>query len=97
VLEAFSPLASGAFNLLADPVITSIAERVGRTPGQVVLRWHVQQGRVVLPKSNNEGRMAENRSLFDFELNSDEIASINGLHPVGVAARRVCPDPNTIV
>src|SRR3712207_8821257 len=64
--EAWSPLAQGA--VLDDPVITGIAEAHGRTPAQVVLRWHVQLGNVVIPTSVTSKRIAENIAVFGFEL-----------------------------
>src|SRR6478609_7378393 len=75
--EAWSPLAQGA--LLSDPAITEIAARHGRTPAQVVLRWHLQQGRVVIPKSVTPNRIAENFDVFGFELGIDELAAIDAL------------------
>jgi Aldo/keto reductases, related to diketogulonate reductase len=78
VTESWSPLGgqSGATSLLADPVVTGIAERLGRTPAQVVLRWHVQQGLVVIPKSATRKRLAENLDLFTFELSEDDLAAL---------------------
>jgi 2,5-diketo-D-gluconate reductase A len=75
--EAWSPIAQG--DVLGDPVITGIAGRVGRTPAQVTLRWHVQRGDIVFPKSVTPSRMAENFALFDFELSDDDMEAISGL------------------
>jgi 2,5-diketo-D-gluconate reductase A len=75
--EAWSPIAQGA--VLDDPVIVEIAEDAGRTPAQVVLRWHLQHGSVVFPKSTNAARMRENLELFDFELAAEEMARIDAL------------------
>jgi 2,5-diketo-D-gluconate reductase A len=75
--EAWSPIAQG--EVLDDPVIGEIARRVGRTPAQVVLRWHVQRGNIVFPKSVSPERMRENFELFDFELEPGDIEAINGL------------------
>lgn len=75
--EAWSPIAKGA--ALRDPVVLEIAEAHGRTPAQVVLRWHVQQGRVVIPKSSSRARLRENRGLWDFELSAEESARIDAL------------------
>ena len=72
--EAWSPLAKG--DLLDDPVVTEVAERVGRTPAQVVLRWHVQRGNVVFPKSVTPERIRENFEIFDFELDPADIDRI---------------------
>ncbi len=75
--EAWSPIAQGA--VLDDQVITGIADELGRTPAQVTLRWHVQRGDIVFPKSSTPERMAENFALFDFELGDDAMAAISGL------------------
>jgi 2,5-diketo-D-gluconate reductase A len=75
--EAWSPIAQGA--VLDDPVITRIAEAVGRTPAQVVLRWHIQRGDIVFPKSVTPQRVKENYELFDFELSSVDVNAINEL------------------
>lgn len=81
VTEAWSPLAQGA--VLGEEAILSIAERHGKTPAQVVLRWHLQQGRVVIPKSVTPARIAENIDVFDFDLTADELAAIDGLERDG--------------
>jgi 2,5-diketo-D-gluconate reductase A len=88
VTEAWSPIAQG--KVLGDPAITAIAERVGRTPAQVVLRWHVQRGDVVFPKSSSRERMAENFRLFDFELSASDMAALSGLN----RDERTGPDPD---
>ena len=75
--EAWSPIAQGA--VLNDPVITGIAERAGRTPAQVVLRWHIERGNIVFPKSTTPGRIRENLELFDFELAPGDDEAIDGL------------------
>ena len=75
--EAWSPIAQG--EVLDDAVVTEIAERVGRTPAQVVLRWQVQQGNVVFPKSVTPERIRENFEIFDFELEPGDIERIDGL------------------
>jgi 2,5-diketo-D-gluconate reductase A len=77
VIEAWSPIAQGA--VLDDPEIGKIAAAHGRTPAQVVLRWHLQRGDVVFPKTVNPERMRENFDLFSFELADDEMAGITGL------------------
>jgi 2,5-diketo-D-gluconate reductase A len=87
--EAWSPIAQGA--VLTDPVITGIADRVGRTPAQVTLRWHIQRGDIVFPKSVTRSRVEENFALFDFELTNDDIAAITGLN----RDERTGPDPDT--
>jgi len=75
--EAYSPIAQG--KVLDDPVITAIAERVERSPAQVTLRWHVQRGDIVFPKSVTRARIEENSRLFDFELSPDDMAAITAL------------------
>ena len=85
--EAWSPLAQGT--VLADPVITAIADRIGRTPAQVVLRWHLQRGRIVIPKSVTPSRIAENLDVFGFVLTDADLAGIDSLESDG----RTGPDP----
>jgi 2,5-diketo-D-gluconate reductase A len=75
--EAWSPIAQGA--VLDDPTITQIAEKVGKTPAQVVLRWHVQRGDVVFPKSVTPSRMRENFDIYDFELGPEDMDAITAL------------------
>ncbi|MDT5398269.1 MAG: 2,5-diketo-D-gluconate reductase [Mycobacterium sp.] len=88
--EAWSPIAQG--KVLGDPVITRIAESVGRTPAQVVLRWHLQRGDIVFPKSVTLQRVKENFELFDFELNSVDVNAINELDKG--EAGRTGPNPD---
>ena len=76
-VEAWSPIAQGAVN--DDPTIQGIASRLGRTPAQVALRWHVQRGDIVFPKSMRAERMAENFAIFDFELSPEDMAAVTGL------------------
>jgi 2,5-diketo-D-gluconate reductase A len=75
--EAWSPIAQGG--VLEDPAITEIAERHERTPAQVVLRWHIQRGSIVFPKSTTPSRIEENFALFDFKLGEGEMDAISGL------------------
>jgi 2,5-diketo-D-gluconate reductase A len=75
--EAYSPIAQGA--VLDDPAIVTIAGQVGRSPAQVVLRWHIQRGDIVIPKSTTEARVRENFALFDFELDEPSMAAITDL------------------
>jgi 2,5-diketo-D-gluconate reductase A len=91
VTEAWSPLAQG--EVLDDPVITSIAEAHERTPGQVVLRWHIQLGNVVIPKSVTPDRIQQNLHVFDFELSDEEMSDIESLD----VGERTGPDPDTFV
>ena len=94
IVEAYAPFASGAFGLLRDETIARIATETGKGAGQVILRWHIQHGRVVLPKSTNPVRMAENRDLWSFELSDEQMAAIDAL---GTAEpKRTCPDPDDV-
>ena len=77
VTEAWSPLAKGRF--LKDPTVGAIASRLGRSPAQVTLRWHIQRGDVIFPKSTTPARIRENLQIFDFELEPEDIAAISAL------------------
>jgi 2,5-diketo-D-gluconate reductase A len=88
VTEAWSPLAQAG--VLDDPAVTSIADTHDRTPAQVVLRWHVQQGRIVIPKSVTPDRIRQNLALFDFELTAEEMSAIDALERDG----RTGPHPD---
>ncbi len=76
-IEAWAPIAQG--KVLGDDVVGAIAEQLGRTPAQVVLRWHLQHGNIVFPKSVTPARVAENIAIFDFELDADAMARIDAL------------------
>ena len=89
VTEAWSPLAKGLAT--EDPVIREIAEAHGKTPGQVVLRWHIQLGHVIFPKSMRPERLRENIDIFDFELSREEMDRIEALD----RGQRTGPDPDT--
>ncbi len=89
VTEAWSPLAQGA--ALKETAVTEIAAEHSRTPGQVVLRWHVQLGNVVFPKSITPERIEENIDIWDFELSEDELERISALD----RGERTGPDPDT--
>jgi 2,5-diketo-D-gluconate reductase A len=89
--EAWSPLAQG--KVLDDPAIVAIADAHGKTPGQVVIRWHLQLGNVVIPKSVTPARIEENLDVFDFELSAAEMESIDSLD----RGMRIGPDPETFV
>ncbi|WP_342022768.1 aldo/keto reductase [Arthrobacter citreus] len=78
VTEAWSPLGKGT-DLLKDSRITALADKYGRTPAQIVLRWDVQSGLVTIPKSANPQRMAENLDVFGFELDAEEMAALDGM------------------
>jgi 2,5-diketo-D-gluconate reductase A len=77
VTEAWSPIAQG--EVLDDETIVAIAERLGKTAAQVVLRWHIQRDHIVFPKSTTPQRIEENFQLFDFELSDDDVERMNGL------------------
>jgi 2,5-diketo-D-gluconate reductase A len=88
--QAWSPIAQG--DVLDDPAIGEIAERAGRTPARVVLRWHIQRGSIVFPKSTTPARIEENFALFDFELDAADVERIDALDR-GEAGRNG-PHPN---
>ena len=88
--ESWSPLGQG--QMLSNPVIKEIAERLGRTPAQVIIRWHIENGLVVIPKSVTPSRIEENFKLFDFALDAEAKAAIEALDAPG---NRVGPDPMT--
>jgi 2,5-diketo-D-gluconate reductase A len=87
-IEGWSPLAEGA--VLGDPTIDSIARRYGKTPAQVVLRWHIERGDIVFPKSVTPGRIRENIDIFDFELSGEDVEAITALN----RDERTGPDPD---
>jgi 2,5-diketo-D-gluconate reductase A len=87
--EAWSPIAKG--KVVDDPTILRVAERTGRTPAQVTLRWHIQRGDIVFPKSVTRSRVEENFALFDFELTEDDMREITALN----RDERTGPDPDT--
>ena len=91
LVESWSPIAQGA--VLDDEVIGKIAAAHGRTPSQVTLRWHLERGDIVFPKTTHRERMEENFALFDFELTADEVAAISALDR-GEAGRSG-PNPDT--
>ena len=87
-IEAWSPLAQGL--VLDDPTIVEIAKRAGKTPAQVVLRWHIERGDVVFPKSVTPARIRENIDIFDFELSGEDVEAITALNK----NQRTGPDPD---
>lgn len=88
--ESWSPLGQGT--LLDHPVLNAIAEKYGRTPAQVILRWHLDNDLIAIPKSVTPARIAENFAVFDFALDQDDRTLIDGLDS---AAGRIGPDPDT--
>ncbi len=89
--EAWSPLAQG--ELLVNETISGVAARHGRTPAQAILRWHLQLGNVVIPKSVTPARMRENFELFEFELSDEDMDEIAALD----VGQRIGPDPGTFI
>ena len=87
-VEAWSPLGRGT--VLGDPTIADIAGRYGKTPAQVVLRWHIERGDIVFPKSVTPARIRENIDIFDFELSGEDVESISALN----RNERTGPDPD---
>jgi diketogulonate reductase-like aldo/keto reductase len=99
VTPAWSPIGGITFyrdsspgSTLDDQVIGDIAGAHGKTPAQVMLRWGLQHGRSVIPKSTKPGRIAENIDVFDFELSADEMAEVDGLD----TGRRGGPEPDAV-
>lgn len=88
--EAWAPIGQGR-GLLADETIAGLAARKGRSPAQVVLRWHMQLGNIAIPKSVTPGRIRENIDIFTFTLDEDEMRQLNGL----ATGKRLGPDPDT--
>lgn len=89
VTEAWSPIGQGG-DLLREPTLVQMGERFGRSAAQIVLRWHVQLGTVVFPKSVNPERIRENIDVFDVELADDDMAAVGGL----ATGERMGPDPD---
>jgi 2,5-diketo-D-gluconate reductase A len=88
--QAWSPIAQG--KVLGDPAITAIAERLGRSPAQVVLRWHIHRGNIVFPKSTTPARIQQNFELFDFRLEPGDVERIDALDDG--EAGRTGPNPD---
>jgi 2,5-diketo-D-gluconate reductase A len=91
-VESWSPIGGSRGNLLSDETLKRIGDAHGKTPAQVVIRWHIQSDLVVIPKSVHAERIRENFHVFDFELTADEMAEIEGLD----RAQRVGPDPGAM-
>ncbi|HUR04145.1 MAG TPA: aldo/keto reductase [Nonomuraea sp.] len=89
--EAWSPLGQGQ-GLLGDPALAVLSEKYGKTPAQIVLRWHLQLGNVVIPKSVTPARIKENFEVFDFVLDTEDMAAIGALNTTD---GRIGPDPDT--
>jgi diketogulonate reductase-like aldo/keto reductase len=89
--ESWSPIGGGGGSLLEDPTFKTIGDAYGKSPAQVVIRWHIQHGYIVIPKSSNPARIVENSNVFDFELSEADMATIDALNK----DERVGPDPRT--
>jgi 2,5-diketo-D-gluconate reductase A len=87
--EAWAPLGQGS--LLSNPTVTAVADAHGKTPAQVLIRWHMQLGNIVIPKSVTPERIVSNFDVFDFELSEQDMASISSLGD----GTRLGPDPRT--
>ena len=87
--ESWSPLGRGG--LIGDPIIGRIAKKHGKTPAQIIIRWHLDHGLIVIPKSANPGRIRENIEVFDFRLDQDDLGAIDGMDR---ADGRIGPDPD---
>jgi 2,5-diketo-D-gluconate reductase A len=90
VTESWSPLGQGT--LLENPVVAKVAAKHGRTPAQVIIRWHIDNGLVVIPKSVTPSRIEENFKVFDFRLDAEDMAAFADLEKDG---KRIGPDPMT--
>lgn len=88
--QSWSPLGQG--KLLGHSAIADIAAKLGRTPAQVIIRWHIDNGLVVIPKSVTPSRISENFKVFDFKLSAEDLDTLNGLDDAGA---RIGPDPKT--
>ena len=84
--EAWSPLGRGGA-LLSDPAVTAIASKYDKSPAQVLLRWHIEEGIVPVPRAGDEKHLAQNIDVFDFTLSSEDMATLSGLDQGEEAAR----------
>ncbi|MFS2281789.1 aldo/keto reductase [Microbacterium esteraromaticum] len=94
-IESWGPLGQGKYDLFGAEPVASAAAATGRTPAQVVLRWHLQKGFIVFPKSVHAERMRENLDVFDFELDDAQMTAIDGLDPLD-GSGRVGTHPNDL-
>ncbi|MFS2241903.1 aldo/keto reductase [Microbacterium sp. OR16] len=94
-IESWGPLGQGKYDLFGTPAVADAASATGRTPAQVVLRWHLQKGFIVFPKSVRPERMRENLDVFDFELDDAQMTVIDGLDPLD-GSGRVGTHPNDL-
>ena len=91
VVESYSPLSGAGGGLLNDPVLEDLAQKYGKSPAQIVIRWHLQNDLIVIPKSVTPERIQQNIDVFDFQLDSDDMAAIDNLN----TDTRVGSDPET--
>jgi 2,5-diketo-D-gluconate reductase A len=82
-IESWGPLGQGKYDLFGEAAVADAAQAHGKTPAQVVIRWHLQTGTIVFPKSNRRERMVENFDVFDFELSEQQVAAITALERGG--------------
>ena len=94
-IEAWGPLGQGKYDLFGAEAVAEAASAHGKTPAQVVLRWHIQHGNIVFPKSVRRERLEENLDIFDFELTADEVAAIDAMEP-GDGSGRVSAHPEEV-
>lgn len=94
-IEAWGPLGQGKYDLFGIPAVAEAAQAHGKTPAQAVLRWHVQRGFIVFPKSVRRERLEENIDIFDFELTGAEMAAIDALDPLD-GSGRVASHPDEV-
>src|SRR5436190_3133284 len=87
--ESWSPLGQG--QLISDKMVAQLAAKHGKTPAQIILRWHVEQGLVTIPKSSNPSRLRENIAIFDFQMDTDDMAKLDNLD----RGERIGPDPES--
>ncbi len=90
-IESWSPIGGGRNSLLKEPILSDIGHTYEKSPAQVVIKWHLQNGLIVIPKSTHQDRIEENSQVFDFELTQDDMAAIDSLR----TDIRVGPDPDT--
>ena len=79
-IESWSPLCANKNNLLDEQILKDLAEKYSKTPAQIILRWNIERGLIVIPKSSNPGRQKENIDLFDFSLTAEDIEKVNSLN-----------------
>ena len=91
-IESWSPLCANKNNLLDEQILKDLAEKYSKTPAQIILRWNIERGLIVIPKSSNPGRQKENIDLFDFSLTAEDIEKVNSLNK----DLRVGPHPDVV-